>query len=175
MSSDNCENKITVSHDDPKVIERIIEAHERDRLFDEFLPCPVELLETDSFARDEKIAEKMLKKYGARDQYDWCCQNWGRDWDEDDESDGIILDIISPNKIGLAMCTAWSPPVPFLDRLVDLGCTVCCVFFEPCHWTVGIYKDKMLWQTEGEDIEPAVQGLFAPFEEAQAKGQISDL
>ena len=36
MSSDNCENKVTVYHEDPKVIERIIKAYERGTLLDEF-------------------------------------------------------------------------------------------------------------------------------------------
>ena len=85
MSSDNCENKVTVYHEDPKVIERIIKAYERGTLLDEFT-------------------------------------------EEDVETGSISLTVISPNKIGLFMCTSWAPPHPILDQWVDLGCTVCWYF-----------------------------------------------
>jgi hypothetical protein len=152
MSAD-CENKITVTHDDPKVIERIIKAHKCGKLFSEFVPVPKEL--------------------SCDDRDDWCLEHWHRNSDQD-ECDDISLDVISPNKIGLFMCTWHFPPITILDHWVDLGCTICCAFFEPYDWNLGVYKDKMLWHLQGgigeiaADIEPAVQGLFSPFEEAQA-------
>jgi hypothetical protein len=152
MSKD-CENTITVTHDDPKVIERIIKAYKCGELFSEFLPVPKEL--------------------PGEDRDDWCHQHW-TGWrldEEGDEYDDISLKVISPNKIRLFMCTWHWPPISLLNHWVDLGCTVYCAFFEPCHWDFGVYKDKMLWHL-GEtdaDIEASIRELFGPFEEAEAR------
>ena len=37
-----CENLVTISNDDRKVIKEIEKAFERDKLLDAFIPCPTE-------------------------------------------------------------------------------------------------------------------------------------
>jgi hypothetical protein len=45
-----------------------------------------------------------IKKYGFKDWYDWCVENWGTKWDLS------VSDIdISPSNITICSSTAWSP------------------------------------------------------------------
>ena len=58
--------------------------------------------------------------------YDWCIQNWGTKWDvhwvevvDEYEKSGDLASFT------FRCCTAWAPPVPVWDRLVqELDCIV---------------------------------------------------
>ena len=75
-----CENRITIWNDDPKVIKRIIDAFEREALFDEFIPCPKELWASNG-NEFPAYKQRMIEKHGAEDWYDWCIEHWGTKWD----------------------------------------------------------------------------------------------
>ena len=139
-----CENGLTVSNDNPKVIERIVKAFQEGGLFNEFIPSPNESL--------------------VPDTYDWCCENWGTKWDVGHDRYNR-LDIISPTEIKFCLFTAWSPPLPVLDHWVDLGCNVVGTFLEIGFGYSGIYKNKVLWELRERretppDIGPIVESLF---------------
>ena len=91
---------------------------------------------------NDKLAKKMMKKYGAEDWYLWRLDNWGTKWDTG-RSHGTLA-VIGPTQIQLDVATAWTPPIPVLDRWVDLGCHVRAQFCEPEFNVVGTYIDKRI-------------------------------
>lgn len=137
-----CKNQLTISNNDWDVIKEIVNAFERDRLLDAFIPCPKELEKVTGMKPNDKLAKKMMKKYGAEDWYLWRLDNWGTKWDTG-RSHGTLA-VIGPTQIQLDVATAWTPPIPVLDRWVDLGCHVRAQFCEPEFNVAGTYIDKRI-------------------------------
>jgi hypothetical protein len=60
---------------------------------------------------NRNIAKQMhenIQKYGAKDWYDWSCNNWGTKWNASDST-------IDENIITFE--TAWATPVPIIEKL----------------------------------------------------------
>ena len=76
-----CKSTITISHADPSVINRIADAYERKALFDEFIPCPKDSLRNESPTEIERIAQRLMRKYGVECRDTWRVLNWGTQWD----------------------------------------------------------------------------------------------
>lgn len=80
--------------------------------FDRIIPMPKELRKTSSPSQaSEEEKQALIEKYGADNWYDWACTNWGTKWDSYD------------NNIGdesLLFMTAWSPPIPVIEKLSQL-------------------------------------------------------
>ena len=83
-----CYNTATFSHEDPAMIERLAKAADNDKVLQEFIPCPQELLETtagrligNAQVYLEEKEKSNLDKYGYKCWYDWCVANWGTKWD----------------------------------------------------------------------------------------------
>ena len=144
-----CKNLVTIANDDRDVVKAIVNAFERDRLLDAFIPCPKELEQFASLQPNEGFTKRMVKKYGAEDWYLWRLDNWGTKWDTR-RSRGTLT-VVRPTQIKLDVKTAWTPPIPVFDRWVDLGCHVRAQFSEP-EWDVaGTYVDKRV------DVRPPNQ------------------
>lgn len=101
-----CENGATLLHPDPAMLERVRTAFQRERLFQEFVP----------------LAEGLE---GA----EYCAagtEQWGTKWDANcydiDDRDGGVF---------LIFDTAWTPPIQFYEKLVEMGFSVTGYYFEP--------------------------------------------
>jgi hypothetical protein len=108
-------NDVTVSHQDRKMIRRliIIRGFKRDRLFSEFISFPKTLMEWGT-AGDVGRADRSLR-------------------------------IVDPHTIKLEFETRWTPPIPVFDFWVDIGCQVRGEFFqEPDGDLSGAYKNKRI-------------------------------
>jgi len=88
--------------------------------FQGVVPMPKELQITSPAHTDEEKAqaEINLKKYGAKDWYDWCNLNWGTKWDA---CNSHITDEGRDEKweeyfIRISFNTAWSPPYEYLYK-----------------------------------------------------------
>ena len=88
--------------------------------FQGVVPMPKELQITSPAHTDEEKAqaEINLKKYGAKDWYDWCNLNWGTKWDA---CNSHITDECRDDKyyeyhIRIAFDTAWCPPYEYLHK-----------------------------------------------------------
>ena len=83
--------------------------------FNKIVKMPKALKNTTSPTQDEdkEQAEKRLKKYGAKDWYDWNCNNWGTKWNS------VDTEIIEDEKEGLTYSfnTAWDCPREIVEKL----------------------------------------------------------
>ena len=142
-----CFNAVKVSHEDPNMIQRMIDAADKtdSGILQEFVPCPAELRETlaGSFGDADKQAELKAKqeenflKFGAKDWYDWCINNWGTKWDLRE----VRVDCHDANNITLSFDTAWSPPIEAYGTLEELGFIIEAYYYEPGMCFCGLYED----------------------------------
>lgn len=137
-----CDNGVTLQHGDPAQITRAMDAFKRGELFQEFVPCPAELLEHDSPLRDETKAAAFIDRYGAADWYDWCVSNWGTKWDA--SNDGFEAEPSEDGKtVYLNFQTAWSPPIQFLRTMTaDFGFDITAYYLEEGASFTGKYTSS---------------------------------
>lgn len=122
-----CSNTLVLQHSDPAMIVRAAEAVKADRLCAEFVP---------------------LGQRGSHEwNYDLAVENWGSKWDV---SQTEVIDQFE-NSISVAFESAWSPPIAFYDRMVEMGFEVNASYFEPGMGYVGKYIDG---EDEEYEIDP---------------------
>lgn len=113
-----CLNNVTLSHDDPAMLDRAQKALEVDKFFNEFIPMPAE---------------------ESENWYSWNTTNWGTKWEASVSSDSIERD---GNSISASFDTAWSPPVEAYRQLTDLGFEIRATYYEPGMGFVGEYTSE---------------------------------
>jgi hypothetical protein len=91
-----CSNQVTLTNSDTNQIKRVKKAIKEDRLFEEFIPCPKEMIEDGSW-------------------YTHNINAWGTKWDV---TGGDVVKK-SKHSITLVFDTAWSPPLNFYEFLYD--------------------------------------------------------
>jgi len=146
-----CMNHLTLKHESVDELTRAEKALSRNELFHEFLPCPPEL--------EGQSAEQNLAKYGARDSYDWCCDNWGTKWDIDE---GSVTASVH-GEITAKFFTAWSPPIAFYQHLIKLGFDVRGLYYEPGMAFAGIFghgEDQQYTVTSHGDLPDEIIEAF---------------
>ena len=77
--------------------------------------------------------------------YEWRNENWGTKWDvcHVEIDDFVIIADRDVRTLEFKCWTAWSPPIPVWDRLVDLGCTVEAEYRDEGDMFEGTYKDGL--------------------------------
>jgi len=77
--------------------------------------------------------------------YEWRNENWGTKWDVCEVEIETARTEMSPDKRTLEFrCwTAWAPPIPIWDRLVDLGCKVEADYQDEGGMFEGTYRDGL--------------------------------
>lgn len=110
------------------------------------------------------------KKYGARDWYDWCCDNWGTKWNACECS---ILDEVG-DTVSYEFQTAWSDPEPVIKKLSELFPDVTVSIAsayedpEPWRWYQKTYKAGNLIGTADWidwDVKAEYDEMEAEYEE----------
>jgi hypothetical protein len=128
------------------MIERAANAINSNRFFSEFAPCPQDLRETTSGFFGEGTPEQIelqrkqkenIINHGYSDWYSWSNANWGTKWEACEpysvkHSDTFIF---------VSFDTAWSPPIPFYEKLKDLGFTVKGYYYEGGCSYCGLWDD----------------------------------
>lgn len=61
-----------------------------------------------------------IEKYGHKDWYDWSNANWGTKWNA--YSFSLVGE--DENSFSVQFDTAWAPPTPIFEKLVDMGFNV---------------------------------------------------
>jgi len=105
-----CNNTITLTHTDSSMIERAKKALQTGTFLDEFIPVPLEMLETEAW-------------YGFR------ISNWGTKWDVGLDQGAIFRD--KEHELGFTFCSAWSPPTAAYEKLSDFGFEIEATYYEP--------------------------------------------
>lgn len=145
-----CSNTLTLVHEDRKMISRAVKAAKNDSLLNEFVPCPDALSTTtegtfgDPVEQAEHIAKQKYnrKTYGYSSWYDFAIGEWGTKWDISNGSDDYkIKKVDNGYSVTLSFDTAWSPPINFYDKLVDLEFEVNAMYYEPGVNFCGQYYD----------------------------------
>lgn len=122
------------------MISRAIKAAQNDALLQEFVPCPKELSDTaeanfsDLKEKAEQLArqEHNRKTYGYSSWYDFAIGEWGTKWDISNGGDDYKIEKVNDGyKVTLYFDTAWSPPINFYDKLLDIGFNVEAMYHEP--------------------------------------------
>jgi hypothetical protein len=121
-----CNNTVTISHEDPAMIERVRKAFNEGRLLDEFIPVPQEL--RDAVANFE-VNEAMVEKYGYSNWYDFCVNEWGTKWDIGADGQEAIDN--DNNTLSLNFDSAWAPPTTAYEKLMDMGFQILAYYYEP--------------------------------------------
>ena len=78
--------------------------------------CPPALLNASAPNRSEQSAAFNTSKYGAKDWYDWCNNNWGTKWNTADTH--ITMD--DEDQVAYSFETAWAPPLPVYEKLAEM-------------------------------------------------------
>lgn len=151
-----CSNSVTVSHEDPAMMEKFAAGVKGGNLFETFLPMPSEL---DATVAPSDHNAALVEKYGASNWYDWNCSNWGTKWDVC-EGD---FELDADGKSGSGWFdTAWSPPIAAYEKLKDMGFSIHATYNESgmgfCGlWNDGVeeYIDNMYDLFEQEDFDLA--------------------
>lgn len=121
-----CINNLTISHDDPSMLERFIHAYNRGEVCNTFIRRPESINNSDAFAKN--------------DWYSWNVSHWGTKWDfGKDQYDDPAVSV--DNEVVVSFNTVWTPPIPLYEYLVDLGYKIRGSYFEPGCCFCGIYED----------------------------------
>jgi len=142
-----CSNQITIRHDDYRMISRAKKAFLEGKLLEEFVPVPEDLKNSetttnygdpDKQAVADQLREQCRKLHGYQSWYDFCVNEWGTKWDVGDRH-GIFAE--SEHELSLTFESAWAPPVPAYDKMLDLGFEIVAFYYEPGVAFVGKYDN----------------------------------
>jgi len=77
--------------------------------------------------------------------YEWRNENWGTKWDvcAVEMGDLRLIGDGTTKEIEFQCWTAWAPPIPVWDRLVDLGCKVEADYQDEGGMFEGTYRDGL--------------------------------
>ena len=154
-----CNNNLTLSHEDPAMIQRAFDALERGEFLNEFIPVPEDLKITSGYLGNgdaqkelERQTKANVEKYGYGNWYDFSIGEWGTKWDVG--GDGLS-DIHPDGKmLHTSFDSAWSPPVNAYYKLEELGFTVNAMYYEGGMCYAGEF-------TDGCDQEINLEGMSA--------------
>ena len=133
-----CGNTLTLTHEDPAMIERAKNAFCAGKFLNEFIPVPRELADTTSPNSDAPSAEKLKKQYGYTDWYGFCVSEWGTKWDVGEDAG---IQSVDSNELIVYFDSAWSPPIGAYEKLMDLGFTVYATYYEPGCAFAGVWDN----------------------------------
>lgn len=132
------------------MISRAIKAAQKDALLNEFAPCPQALQDTTEGSYGDKLEQARLtaqrednrKTYGYSSWYDFAIGEWGCKWDISNGSDDYKIKKVDDRySVTLSFDTAWSPPINFYDKLLELEFSVDAMYYEPGVAFCGNYYD----------------------------------
>ena len=136
-----CMNNLTVSHDDPAKVREFANAYNSGHTCEHYLPCP----------KDEN-GQSIVDESSPNYWYKWQCNNWGTKWDfgkEEYEDPAVVED----GKVAVSFNSAWSPPIQFYEKLVQLDYNVRATYFEPGMAFCGIWDNGIDNYVEYGDMD----------------------
>jgi len=114
-------------------------------LFNYFVPCPDELINSVKKFPPDDSEKTNQEKYGYASWYDFNISNWGTKWD----ASNICIEEFSDNSITITFDTAWSPPEQFYHDMHANGWELTASFIEQGCNFIGYFRDG---ETHSEDF-----------------------
>lgn len=160
-----CDLKVQGTKKNVEEFLRLVKSDESDFDFDRLIPYPENFKELDRIAaewdkvhllpRSEELWKTRPKDGYNQGGYEWCIKNWGTKWNAEDVQ---IEEIISwywsalPDgtplvSVEIHFSTAWSPPLPVIERASELFEELC---FELRHFECGCAFNGLLRCEHGE-------------------------
>jgi hypothetical protein len=144
-----CNNVVELSHEDPKMMERAVKSFNEGHFLNEFIPVPEELNIVAGYAGEgdkQKQLEEQEKandaKYGYKNWYDYCVNEWGTKWDVGgDSAYGDPAELNENGRLTISFDSAWSPPTQAYEKLVDLGFSVRAYYYESGMGFCGVWDE----------------------------------
>jgi hypothetical protein len=140
-----CNNTLELAHEDPAMLERARVAFNEGRLCEEFVPVPKSLHIVAGCVSDEAEQKKLeedtaqnLVDHGYGNWYDYCVNEWGTKWDVG--GDGMTAEMEN-GQLVMSFDSAWSPPVAFYEKMLDLGFEVRAYYYEGGMNFAGIWDN----------------------------------
>ena len=142
-----CDNTVELYHEDPKMIDRAVDALNRGEFLQEFIPVPESLqivagrVGDDTDEAQKKLEEdtaRNLATHGYGNWYDYCVNEWGTKWDVGHEGAQTRDDA---NRVTATFESAWAPPTNAYEKLLDLGFEVRAYYYEPGMAFAGIWDN----------------------------------
>jgi len=134
-----CNNTLTLTHNDPAMMQRALKGFNAKAFMSEFLPIPEPLKITAGREGPDGSPEQVqlvaaeaanITIYGFKNWYDWCVATWGTKWDFGlDADEPATLNEDGALRVGFV--SAWSPPLEGYFQLMDLGFNVLAYYHEP--------------------------------------------
>jgi len=126
------DNRVILSHDDSQKIDNIYNIMNTDdtSLCQTLIPMPKALEGTEGLS-------------DGPNWYDWRLGHWGTKWD----IYNATCERMDENTLVLTFDTAWSPPIPVYDKLVDMGFEVSARYLDEGWLYIGEYIDGYDWST----------------------------
>jgi hypothetical protein len=161
-----CNNEVTITHEDPAMLERLEEAWRKGRLFAEVIPepdyavTPVALTYPDvsaMFAKtEEERAKIMANEPTIREEswWDWRVQNWGTKWDVGGPNDEGEAYLWGNQQLRICFESAWSPPTGIYEELIEQGYGVTAYYWEPGCAFCGRFTTEAGDETFKDDAPP---------------------
>jgi len=158
------DNRVILSHDDSQQIDMIYNIMNTDDtpLCQTLIPMPKALEGTQGLS-------------DSPNWYDWRLQNWGTKWDVYETH----CTRIDANTLQLTFYTAWSPPIPVFDKLVDMGFEVNARYLDEGWMYAGEYINYDDWTTDDVeslpetypdlDLEFGISDRMAEYEEEEGE------
>lgn len=124
-----CNNSMTISHSDPVMLKKALDAWNSGKFLQTLIPCPQDLIDTicGSFGDDEKqkaLNEKQalnLEKHGYPTWWEYCVAEWGTKWDVGIDKEYEHPAQIRGNSFSVLFSSAWSPPTNAYEKLKNMG------------------------------------------------------
>ena len=161
-----CNNTLELAHEDPAMLERARVAFNEGRLCEEFVPVPKSLHIVAGCVSDEAEQKKLeedtaknLEIHGYGNWYDYCVNEWGTKWDVG--GDGMTAEMEN-GQLVMAFDSAWSPPVAFYEKMLDLGFEVRAYYYE------GGMNFAGIWDNGDDDFYDLESGSAAVREQIPA-------
>lgn len=158
-----CENRLTIWHKDADVLDNLmaqVRADDNGDLFKYIKPMPDN---TFRGALGNKEREECERK-GIPNWYDWSIDNWGTKWDacQMDWSHG------DDGNVTFTFNTAWSPPIPVYEALMEQGFDVEAYYVEyGCafagEWHYSSEDEQYLdasYNLDEEQVSPDLDEVF---------------
>ena len=125
----NTDVRIYIDHSNKSRIDDMENIFSNDYPFNMIIPMPDDIL------RDNLTMEQR-KESNGRNWYDWSVQNWGTKWDAYE----VRVQRLSDTSLYVMLETAWSPPIPIFEKLVELGFEVSAYFLDEGWMYIGQFE-----------------------------------